>query len=449
MSRLEIAIEPKALQDGAGEMLLKLVRAPMLINQPTDWRTFSCDPGLLPALAAPTAASVRKYGQAILGHLNSHPGVMEALNAAMATVHPGRCPIYFRVEIGLPEMVYWETICDAAGSFLALDRRWPVGRVAESRIAQESRWHTFQQPLKMMAFLAAAGVDATPEWESLEKAVEEARKSGVCVEVVAYVGQTVLHDAIAQKIAAGTLKGVEVRPMPDRLPDIEDSIAGWRPHILHFFCHGHTGHGVAQLQLANFNDELLGSPAGTTVLRLSDLEAIAARRDIDVWLIVLNCCVGALPVDGLPSMARTLVSAGIPAVVAMAEPVAAADAHEFTKSFSRSLLESLAKQLATAQPNSPINVEWATLLSPPRCALRDRHGDPADHRFWALPVLYVRSEPFAVALVDDDKRRRVDVVAGLLRSLPPDSPPELRAGLLAILADIPPALRPNAMGAFE
>jgi hypothetical protein len=454
MSRTEIAIEPAALQDGANAMLLKLVRAPVNIANPTDWRPFTCNPSTLPALAQPNPAAVRQYGQTILGHLNQHPGVMEALQAAMAIPPGQRCPIYFRVEVGQPERVYWETICDAAGHFLALDRRWPVGRVAESRIAQESRWHTFSPPLRLMALISAAGVDATPEWQGLAGAIAQARNAGIGVEALVFVGQTALHDAIQAQIQNGTLQGVQVRPMPDRRAAIEDVIVSWRPHILHFFCHGHSGHGVAQLQLATFADELQAKAAGSTVIHLTDLEAIAARRDIDIWLVVLNCCMGAQAVDGLPSMARTLVSAGVPAVVAMAEPVAAADAHEFTGSFAPMLLGSLAQRLAAAQPNVPVEVEWADLLSSPRVALRDLHGEPSDHRYWALPVLYVRTEPFAVAMVAgggmaEDKRRRVDMIAGLLRSLPQDTPAEARAEFLALLNDVPLALRPNAMGTFD
>jgi hypothetical protein len=51
--------------------------------------------------------------------------------------------------------------------------------------------------------------------------------------------------------------------------------------------------------------------------------------------------------------------------------------------------------------------------------------------------------------VSPDVRKRIEVVAGALRALPPDSPEEARQQLLLeVLADVPESLRPDSSGNF-
>jgi hypothetical protein len=446
--RTEIAIEavgvPATLQ-------LKLALAPFHVQSHKDLLPFNYDANELPPLNQPGDNAVRNYGQMMLSRLfEANPGVKEALESALKQPAGNNCSIYFRL-VNLVEMVHWETLCDTQGRFLALDRRWPVGRIAQPDTHQQTRWHTYSAPLRILALISAAGADATPEWDALYQAVSHARNQGLQVEIAVFVGQEALQDKINANIKAGKVSGTVVRPMPDRHAGIEDAIEEFKPQILHFFCHGYAGHGVAQLELATLVDEGLGKQSGSTVLHIDELRDIAALPNVDLWLVTLNCCKGAKAAAGLPSISRSLVMAGIPAVVGMAEPVGVDDAHEFARNFYSALLAALAGKIRGAQAGVPVDLEWAELLYGARVALRDLHGgDPATHANWAIPVLYVRPEAFGIYIMDKEMGDRIALVAGYLRNLPADTPDLARNQAIAVmLHDVPAALRPDRLGNFE
>jgi hypothetical protein len=107
--------------------------------------------------------------------------------------------------------------------------------------------------------------------------------------------------------------------------------------------------------------------------------------------------------------------------------------------------------------NEVAEIEWAAALHSPRHDLCQRYAnDPPNHRQWALPLLYVRPDPFTVKHVaaspDPEElarmRRKAEMVAGQLRTLPPDAPAEMRDALLGILAGLPPELVPDRNGEF-
>jgi len=114
--------------------------------------------------------------------------------------------------------------------------------------------------------------------------------------------------------------------------------------------------------------------------------------------------------------------------------------------------------LAAAQNGQDGEVDWAATLHPSRSALSQRHlDDPKNNRQWALPVLYVRPEPFLVrvggpAAIPDEElramRERAEEVAAALRALPPETPAAVRGQLLAIVDDVPDWMQPNAQGEF-
>src|SRR5262245_4473140 len=66
-------------------------------------------------------------GACIFGALCRFDPVREALQAAL-TISRSECrPILLRVGSDLADILPWEAICRAGGSFLALDGRWPIG----------------------------------------------------------------------------------------------------------------------------------------------------------------------------------------------------------------------------------------------------------------------------------------------------------------------------------
>jgi len=336
------------------------------------------------------------------------------------------------------------------GKFVALDARWPIGRIAEPSTHQASRFHPFEAPLRVMAFISAAGISGKLEFDALYAAIEKGRQKGLQILLEVLVGEEQLHDSIKAAIQANRIKNTSVYPIPDQ-GGVKDHILEFDPQILHFFCHGHTGHGVAQLELATFADWVAHSPSGSTVVRINDLEAMAASSDTDIWLITLNCCLGARPVDGLPSMARSLVTAGAPAVVGMAEPMAALDANEFTRQFYPEVLTTFASRLVNSPPGNSVNFEWAEMLYRARSALGSANArNTAKDREWAIPVLYTRPESFSVALVSDALRQKVETLAEWLRTLGPNTPDRIRDMIHQEMMppNVPPSLRPDRFGNF-
>jgi hypothetical protein len=287
------------------------------------------------------------------------------------------------------------------------------------------------------------------------------------VQFLVLVGEEKLLREIQDAIDRHGLTDVQVKPVPDRTSALEGAIEDFAPHILHFFCHGSASLGVAQLEVATALDWMTtGKDTGSLGLGVDALSRIPAMKQ--VWLVTLNCCEGGKAANNLHSMAHALVSYGIPAAVGMLEPINADDAHEFCEGFYQAIFRKLDTVLDGVAVGKSAEVEWAEALRLPRGNLRENHAnDPINHREWALPVLYVRPEVFYVRKLEElhlqtgvvggvapepvspDVRKRIEVVAGALRALPPDSPEEARQQLLLeVLADVPESLRPDSSGNF-
>ena len=112
--------------------------------------------------------------------MQSHERVKEALLGAFKLTNGARCPIYVQLK-SLPaaETYCWEALCDEAGAFIALDRRWPVARLAGALNLAGRAVEAYEFPLRILVVLSAVGRNATPEWEGLYAAVQKARKAGL------------------------------------------------------------------------------------------------------------------------------------------------------------------------------------------------------------------------------------------------------------------------------
>jgi hypothetical protein len=448
--RTVVAIEP-----GFDELMtIKLYKAPDLIEGARVPHLFDCDPEKMLSWAQPDA--VKAHGQMIFSKLNDHQAIKSALEFALHAP-PGQVhSIYFKVDVNDAERLCWETLCNDQGKFLALDRRWPIARMADSVVDRPiPAVHDFVPPLKIMAFFAAMGIDGQPEWESLKRAVKNGRRADFPIEVMVYVGQQSLINAIEDEILNEGLTGVRVQPLPELTGDIETAVEDFAPHLVHFFCHGSTAHGVAELELATLLDELQQKQSGSVRLQVNQLVNIPAMER--AWLVTLNCCEGGRATGDLHSMAHSLVASGIPAAVGSLEPIDAADAHDFSTYFYPTIFSNLRKILADNPDGKSSELEWAEALRSPRTGLCERHNnDPGNYRQWTLPVLYVRPEPFyvkraAVGIDSEDLRLmkiRAETVAGALRALPPDTPEEVRTQLLALLKDFPDSLKTDRFGNF-
>lgn len=456
-SRTIIALQPVFPGDGA---CVSIRRTPATIPGAEMLGPFDCPLAQMPAWTTPDA--VRAHGATIWSRLAAHPPVLGALEYALATAQEVR-PIYFLVNATEAERLSWESLYDGRDNFLALDRRWPIGRIAEPIVDQTGPPLEFAPPLRLMAVLSALQVDATRQWQKLRAAALNARANGLDIAIKVVVGQEELQDAIQAEIAAGTLAGTTVHPIPLDLYAFDDLLSGFEPHILHFFCHGVVGFGSAELQLGTVNDWAQEAAVGSLKLPVADLRPMAALRR--VWLVVLNCCSSGESVGELHSMAHDFVANGVPAAIGMSEPIGAADADTFTEGFYDALIPQLCEALGSENGDRHVEIEWSLTMHRPRRQLVAAHNnDPGNARQWLLPTLYTRLEPFRVLLrrpastllqeptVDPNaaaqRWERAKAVAGMLRALASDTPMATRLEIRDLLADLPAALQPDAYGRF-
>jgi hypothetical protein len=205
--------------------------------------------------------------------------------------------------------------------------------------------------------------------------------------VLLLVGEETLHDAVQAEIAGGALTGVTVKLLESSVDKLEATLDAFKPHLLHFFCHGAVDHGVSRLEVATALDWAAGVDVASLVLPVEQLIALPAMRQ--TWLVVLNCCEGGAATAQLHSMAHTLVARGAPAAVGMLEPIAAADAHRFCAGFYPALFREIGQALAQSSSALPAPIEWSLPLRAARIQINSG-VDPKSERTWALPVLYAR-----------------------------------------------------------
>lgn len=443
--RTIVAIEP-----GFDESLLvKLAKAPIAIPGAEVWNPFRCDPDAMPPWTQ--AGAVQAHGVTLREKLSGHQGVASALLNVLSTPPASRHPVYFQVRAGEAERLRWETLWDDNEEFLALDPRWPIARIADSEIDFQLPVQVFTPPLRILAVMSALGLPAKPEWEKLYAAVDNARQQGLAVELSVLVGEEDLLAAIRKDVQDKTVTGVRIDAIQNSV-EIGTALDNFKPHILHFFCHGSANFGKPQLELATIADRELGT--SSVVLGIKQLTGAAALRD--VWLVTLNCCEGGKAASDLHSMAHRLVAAGVPAAVGMLEPIDAGDAHAFCGAFYTAALRMVRQFLQDTPEGKTGEIEWAEALHPPRSLLSGSAPGPVSRPEWTLPVLYVRPERFqvkreapAAALPPQVLKIMQDqatAAAMILRGLPPDTSLALRDQILATLANIPPELRPDRNG---
>ena len=359
-----------------------------------------------PASFTSGVGDVREIGEYIVSRLAYHPSVRIALDSALLDSLGATTPVLVRLA-PQAEAIPWEALF-GNGSFLALDQRWPIGRVstAGSGPAVPAR---FGGTLRVMAVLAAAGLDATRQWEELRDAL------------TALPFKVHMHVLVAQdelKAAAPTASQDSLTVTADYVPpgrELPARITAFRPNILHFFCHGGVEDGAAFLDIATRSTA--GSGRGGVQLELTDFPVSALTSDL--WLIVLNACRGALPPSGTASLVSALAARGVPAVAGMREAVTEDDAHAFCRGFYRALVP-LLKPLADS--SGPITVDWCDALHEARLEICGLHRGTSPWstaarriREWTLPVMYVQSGPFTAS------RPQLPLqLASPTRWLPPD-----------------------------
>ncbi len=332
---------------------------------------------------------VANAGRELMLRLSENPAVRRALELAQALGGQGPSPIYVDVRSTAGQALPWEALCGDNGEFFALNDKWPVGRLSGSVASAEGVERSFDPPLRVLAVIAAAGVDGEPEYRRLRAALQRRRNSlGFRLHVL-LCEDSVMH---------ATMADADEDVTHDYLIDVDQlsrTVEDFRPHVLHFFCHGHAGVNGGSLELATRRDKTLDSDRGSLFLEEADFRSLL-RAHPSLWILVLNCCLGAAVFQETRSLASRLVLMGYPAVVGMGEPVASDDANLFCGTFYEALTTLLDRCLGADIEEQTI--EWVEAMSAPRRALCKQHAQrlskAGDVKEWTLPVLYVQPGSF-------------------------------------------------------
>jgi len=438
-------------------MMVKVERHSVNIPKMTNVQPLELSPPQLPDWSVTN--SVASRGKMLRQALRKHAGVAGVLdNLAGAPLGDVR-PIYVKLNEGDAELLTWETLCDLTDAFVALDRRWPIGRITDPASTSARNTPLFRVPVRLLAVISALGIKGqVREWQFLRDAVRDARVAGLDVQLRVLVGEAALFDTIFQEIANGIL-WTEVSSVSGTGSRVASEIKRWKPNIVHFFCHGRSDSGKQQLEFAtasDYQDNTLTQ--GSITLDVDQLVNLGVELD-NPWLMTLNCCEGAQASDDLMSIAHRVVSTAFPAAVAMLEPVDASDAFEFTRAFYGSLFSELEKVAKALNVVAKVEFEWAYVMHDARVAINARHsGDSANRKEWALPALYVRGvdpmhfdRPPAGESEADLVRYLTSArtVAGWLSGVR-DSMPEAkrRAAMEDVLVSVPQQYWPNVDGTF-
>lgn len=450
----------------AERLTVRVVRSPFNVNKANVAQLLTLAPGDLPDWSAPDA--VRERGRRVRDSLSQHPGVAQVLQQVFTAPVGQQQPLFVMLSESEAEQINWETLCDSQDQFVALDPRWPIGRITDPMTGQSRPPAELALPVRMMVLISAFGIKGQEqEWKMLRDAVLAARQAGVPVVVKALVGPTALADAIRAEIAAG-LADVEVAPIDKTPARVVQAIAEWSPNIVHCFCHGRselddqsielaTALDYAQLEAAAHDGGQPPPSAGSVRIGVRQWVALSTQL-ANPWLMTLNCCSSGQSAKNLHSLAHQIVSAGFPAAVAMLEPVDARDAYEFSRAFYRSLFTAIGRAAQSLQAAVRVPFEWSEAMVGARTAICDLHnGDATNAHEWALPALYVRGiDPFhferARALPAGEAnahKASARLIAEWLQTAGRRrSEDERRAVMEAALAGVPKEFWPRVDGSF-
>lgn len=404
MARAEV----RFLQDLEGRLVVSVERAPAEVPRQLEELLGVPDGAVLARLGSDPLPedAAREAGEALYRWLEGTEGTRRLLDLLRGLApHQAACPLFLELVAPGPKELPWELLRDPDNGFLALDGRWPVCRRVNPVVERELGDQVLEPPLRIAAVLSAAGIDASGEWRALKDAVAAADAVRLPVRLRVAVGEPELFERVKSdlELLPGGGEVVTVASASALRREILD----FRPHLLHFFCHGTPDHGGV-LHLASPGDHAARHPTGRVTLGREDFEALAGRGS-GAWLVTLNACDSGRTA-GTHALTERIAEAGFPAVIGMREPVRFGDAHVFTGALYRDLLRQLEERAAEAAaedaPVSPFReLDFASLLLEPRRALAERHSDglpfleaAAHRKEWSLPVLFVRPEPLRLAV---------------------------------------------------
>lgn len=333
-------------------------------------------------LASVDEAGILERGQHLAALLRSGDPVRRGLDTLVSLPLGGDpSPLYFQIRSPAADAVAWEQIYASPVGFCALDRRSPVGRIADRVIGVKGR--TFTPPLRLVAVLSAAQRDPAAQLKALRSAI------------AAYELPARLHviTGDADLLSELTGAGESGELIAGTGPEFTRQLTASRPHVLHLLCHGRKHSGAIVLDFATIGD-VDGGEATEGGLKVSMTELVQALLPVDPWLVVLAACEtadsGGL---GVRPFVHDLVANGLTAAIGMRRLVDLTD----TDRFCGELYPGLARTIRAAvdPPGRGEQViDWAACLTGPRQLLAS--PDPSVVDRWLDPVLYVQSEDLRV-----------------------------------------------------
>lgn len=327
-------------------------------------------------------------GEELARLLCRHKPIKQALGMALASppASPPQ-PIYFRVVSEAADALPWEQLYSAPQGFVALDSRWPLGRIVKR--VQDLSDRSFLAPFRTVAVLAAAGREGQPQLDALASAVAQGRTNGLDVQLHVITAEQAVMDRVAElKTNSITAEWIAATPM-----DVARQITDAKPSILHLLCHGSfAAPGVRGLAFATIQDFLAPDTTGSVVLSVDGL--IRALALCDPWLVVLAACETAQASDGV-ALAHNLVDAGVPAVIGMRRLVDLGAMNRFCGALYPEILSTVAKAVDPTPGKERVQIDWASALTAPRQAATVGH-DPSLVDTWSDAVLYAQQDELTV-----------------------------------------------------
>lgn len=329
--------------------------------------------------------AMRRIGT-YLGETFLAGAVGEALRAEIDTVRARGATLRLGVLTGsdLPATLPWEMMIPPGRTEpLGLDPEIEIYR--ETADVEPTPVAQVPAPLRVLAALAA------PDDDDLDLEDEQRR----------------LHDAF-ESTRRGA--GVHIRVLDEgTLTGIREALSGQEFHVLHLACHARPG-----LLRLESEDGTAGD--------VNAAEFVAAlppnRRPP---LVVLSGCSTALDDDDLQGLARALIAAGVPQVLAMTAAV--------TDMFAREFCELFYRELALAQ-----RPEALPALTAAR-QLAERGRAVGTMPEWATPVLLLRGTSFPLyTLPEPEAQERLSAVTDPY--LGPDIPLRAVGGFVGRRADL-------------
>ena len=327
----------------------------LTVNHEQEYQGGHLDPSFLPWKPG---ASPKEDGRRLFDWLFASDAFKETW--AEIRGQYGQRRIRLRLDESVPELhaIPWETLRDESSSFghdLAASEATPFSRYLAGKWQPGSP--ILKRPIKILVAIAnpsdlpsynLAPIEVGAEWEALQT----------------------------------TLQGLEAEltqlPQPCTLSALETELKqGY--HILHFIGHGQFSQRQQQAQLYLATDQ--GEVDLITAERFADmlsrqLSQGEQQTDNRLRLIFLASCQTASrsPADAFRGFAPTLVTAGVPAVLAMQDLVPIKTAQTFSQVFYRQLLVHGQIDLASNEARSSLLTENLPGAATPVLFMRLRSG---------------------------------------------------------------------------